>query len=326
MKSYLQTTYNYIKDQKQQSGESVRFYNWIGEVGSFWFRKFIHSRKIPCDQNKAIAFFSVFGEKFPISIDKALVKVFFTGENLHRNEFGFSYQNYSDYLQNKHLDLSLGFDYFKDDSYLRFPLWVLPFVDPENTSDSEIRKICDKLSNPDPDGIQLRRFCSLVSNHDPNGLRKEIYDSLIDIDEVSCGGRFMNNTNELRQVFGDDKLCYLKQFKFNICPENSNAPGYVTEKLMEAVFSGAIPVYWGSDNDPEPDILSRDAIILWNKNGNNTENVNLIHSLHKDSQLYKDFYVQPRLKPDAAGHLSEMLWNLEEKLMKLTTSKISKIR
>lgn len=320
VKLYLQTSCRYIKDRFEQSGESVQFYNWIGE--SFWFRKFIHSRKISYDQNKKIAFFSVFGEKFPISIDRSPVKVFFTGENLHRNEFGFSYQNYSGYLQNKHLDLSLGFDYVDDDSYLRFPLWILYFVNPEDTGESAIKKLCEKWSDHHfEENIHLKRFCSLVSGHDPNGLRQEVYDSLIDIDDVSCGGRFLNNTDELKRVYNNDKIRYLQQFKFNICPENSNAPGYVTEKLMEAVFSGAIPVYWGSDNNPEPEFLNRDAIIFWNKGGDNTENINLIRSLHRNPELYEDFYSMPRLKPNAPEYLSEMLWNLETKFRKLLSEK-----
>ncbi|GHV21175.1 hypothetical protein FACS1894174_04220 [Bacteroidia bacterium] len=319
IKCIIITFYQYIKDQRAQSGESVRFYNWIGE--GFWFKKFIHSRKIPYDQNKKIAFFSVFGEKFLISIDRSPVKVFFTGENLHRNEFGFSYQNYSGYLQNKHLDLSLGFDCVNDDSYLRFPLWILYFVNPEDTGTAAIKALCERFNHSCEENIRSKRFCSLVSGHDPNGLRQGIYDSLIDIDEVSCGGRFLNNTDELKQIYNNDKIRYLQQFKFNICPENSNAPGYVTEKLMEAVFSGAIPVYWGSDNNPEPEFLNRDAIVFWNKNGDNTENIDLIRSLHRNPKLYGDFYSMPRLKPNAPEYLSEILWNLETKLRKLLSEK-----
>ncbi|MDR3062184.1 MAG: hypothetical protein LBU57_08745 [Dysgonamonadaceae bacterium] len=302
-----------------QLNESVRFYNWFSE--NDWFRKFIHSRKIPCDRSKTITFFSVFGEKFPILINKSHVKVFFTGENLHRDEFGFSYRNYSDYLQNNYFDLSLGFDCIENDSYLRFPLWVLPFVDPEDTSPSAIKKLCEKLSNHRVDNIRAKKFCSLVSGHDPNGLRREIYDSLEKIGEISCGGRFLNNTNELKEIFNNDKLRYLERFQFNICPENSNAPGYVTEKLMEAVSSGAIPVYWGSDNNPEPEFLNRDAVIFWNKGGDNTGNIDLIRSLNQNPELFKDFYSLPRLKPEAPEYLSEMLYDLETKLRKLVSTK-----
>ena len=321
-KSYLQTLYQYSKDRLLQSGEPVRFYNWTGESKDFWFTRFMASRKIPCTQNNTIAFFSVFGEKFPIVIDKSRIKVFYTGENMHRNEFGFSFLSYADYLQDKHFDLSLAFDYIQSDSYLRLPLWVLYFINPDDTSEAAIKKVCEKLSNHSLENIDSMRFCSMVSGHDPNGLRKEIYDSLIDVDEISCGGRFMNNTDELKRIFKNDKIRYLEQFKFNICPENSNAQGYVTEKIMGCVASGSIPIYWGSDNNPEPDILNKDAIIFWDKDGDNTKNVEFIRTLHENPQLYKDFYSQARLKSEAAESIREMLGGLENRLRTLVNTKM----
>ena len=50
---------------------------------------------------------------------------------------------------------------------------------------------------------------------------------------------------------------YVHEFKFNICPENRNVKDYVTEKLFEAFAAGAIPIYYGSDNNPEPEIINR---------------------------------------------------------------------
>ena len=317
LKSCLHTAYQYTKDQMHQSGDPVRFYNWIGDTKDNWFRKFINSRKIPCSHNKTIAFFSVFGDKFPTIIDKSRIKVFYTGENMHRNEFGFSFQDYADYLQNKNFDLSLAFDYIQSESYLRLPLWVLYFINPDDTSESAIKKACEKLSNHGAENIDSKRFCSMVSGHDPNGLREKIYDSLVGIDEISCGGRFLNNTDELKRIFDNDKIRYLEQFRFNICPENSNSSGYVTEKIMECISSGSIPVYWGSDNNPEPDILNKDAIIFWDRGGDNAKNVEFIRTLHENPQLYKEFYSQARLKPEAAAIISEMLRGLENRLRTL---------
>ena len=38
------------------------------------------------------------------------------------------------------------------------------------------------------------------------------------------------------------KVC--SDFKYNICSENSDSDGYVTEKLFHAFESGCIPLYW----------------------------------------------------------------------------------
>ncbi len=321
IKSSIQTYCNYLKDRKSQRGECIRFYNWIGESNGFWMKKFIESRKIPFSTKQSIAFFSVFGEKFLIKTDSSKVKVFFTGENVHRSEHGFSFQSYENYALDSGIDLALGFDYEESDSYLRFPLWLFYLFNPEDTTLSGIKKVCNKLSDHSREETNSKRFCSLVSGHDPNGLRKEIYDSLHFIDEVSCGGRFMNNTDELKRIYNNNKIHYLEQFKFNICPENSNTSGYVTEKIMEAIMSGAIPIYWGSDNHPEREILNQDAIIFWNKEGDNAKNIELINSLHQTPAMYKEFYSQPRLKPDAAEVIYEIFSNFESKLRKLASSK-----
>jgi len=39
-----------------------------------------------------------------------------------------------------------------------------------------------------------------------------------------------------------------KDYKFVIAMENSYYDGYVTEKILNAFYSGAIPIYWGSSN------------------------------------------------------------------------------
>jgi hypothetical protein len=43
----------------------------------------------------------------------------------------------------------------------------------------------------------------------------------------------------------DDKRTILEPFMFHICPENSQHPGYYSEKLVDALVAKAIPIYWG---------------------------------------------------------------------------------
>lgn len=62
---------------------------------------------------------------------------------------------------------------------------------------------------------------------------------------VLCPGKFAHNTDILQTQYGDNKVAFLEDSIFNICPENTFAEGYVTEKFIEAVIAGCIPVYWG---------------------------------------------------------------------------------
>jgi hypothetical protein len=40
----------------------------------------------------------------------------------------------------------------------------------------------------------------------------------------------------------------MRQYRFSICYENASHPGYLTEKILDAMFAGSVPVYLG---DPE---------------------------------------------------------------------------
>ena len=40
----------------------------------------------------------------------------------------------------------------------------------------------------------------------------------------------------------------LQEYAFNLCPENSLYPGYVTEKIPEAFYAGCIPLTWVDTN------------------------------------------------------------------------------
>jgi hypothetical protein len=42
------------------------------------------------------------------------------------------------------------------------------------------------------------------------------------------------------------KHAVMKQYKFAICYENAVFPGYITEKMFDALFAGCIPVYLGA--------------------------------------------------------------------------------
>jgi hypothetical protein len=54
----------------------------------------------------------------------------------------------------------------------------------------------------------------------------------------------VNNNN--RHTWTSTYELYRQQFKFGLVMENSDPPGYVTEKIFAAFLGGAIPIYWGS--------------------------------------------------------------------------------
>jgi hypothetical protein len=44
----------------------------------------------------------------------------------------------------------------------------------------------------------------------------------------------------------DDKLMTISSYRFNLCLENCQYPGYLTEKIFDAMLAGTVPVYLGA--------------------------------------------------------------------------------
>jgi len=73
---------------------------------------------------------------------------------------------------------------------------------------------------------------------------------------VDCGGQLMNNIGYRI----DSKHDFMLDYYFNICPENSYAKGYCTEKIYESLQANCLPIYWG-DLSCDSDIINTNKIL-----------------------------------------------------------------
>lgn len=130
---------------------------------------------------KRIAVFSVFGTRRAINIVKADVKIFYSAENLQR------YPVYIGYcLDERNVDLAMGFDYVNDERYIRFPLWM-DYMFPAESTDEDIRLICDQIRFPKIDNRS--KFCCMVASNAADGLRDEMLDKVSSISPVDSAGK-----------------------------------------------------------------------------------------------------------------------------------------
>jgi hypothetical protein len=97
----------------------------------------------------------------------------------------------------------------------------------------------------DPAGSLGRpRFCSFVASNPRGAARNRFFKLLHRRKPLVSAGRHFNTTGAPLA----DKLTFLRDFRFNLAFENSSSPGYVTEKLVEPLLMGVIPIYWGADD------------------------------------------------------------------------------
>lgn len=220
---------------------------WDTKVDDLWLTKFI--KKINYTNN--VIFISIMDKKRKYLKYYYGKKIFFTGENLN---VGGIVPVYNDEYRNNmidEVDLSLGFDYLDNEKYVRFPLWYMYLFEDMKIGYDEIKEKIEKLNRVENRKTENRKgFATLISRHDLGGQRFKIYNLLKDIGNIQCAGKFLNNTKELKEMYNDNKIEYMRNFKFNICPENSNSKGYVTEKIFQSIISGCIPIYWGGGVAP----------------------------------------------------------------------------
>jgi len=285
--------------------DGVKHYNWH-TGGSSWIGDFIRHR-FSEQERQNLSVVSVFGTPRTFWFNRKEDKIFFTGENPDR------YPNYKNHAL-PYVKLSLGFDYIDAPNYLRFPLWIQYLFKPESDVDT-IRKKAEEINNYRPSKTD---FCSLICKHGgDDNLRGRMFDEISQVAPVMCAGKFKHNDDRLWNEFGNSKFNYLSNFKFTICPENSNRTGYVTEKLFEAFLAGAIPIYWGSDNNPEKGLINPNSVILWNNGGDNREAIEKIRELNESAVAYQKFIEQERMTPELISYVCSRFEELEKRIKAL---------
>ena len=169
------------------------------------------------DHNPDYLFFSVFG--YSHLKYRNCVKIFYSAENI---EPDFNLCDYAIAFQ--HLN--------SQDRYLRFPLYLIAGFD----------GLDSKVAEREP--ILKRKFCNFVYSNskwaDP--IRKHFFLQLSKYKKVDSGGLYLNNIG--RQV--QNKIEFIKDYKFTIAFENSSLSGYTTEKIVEPMTVNSMPVYWGN--------------------------------------------------------------------------------
>ncbi len=152
------------------------------------------------------------------------MSVFYTGENVRpdmsRCDWAFSFCH----------DIS-------DPGHMRLPNYVVRMSWQGYHSESLIRRPDEQALSED---FSRRKFCAFIHRH-PVSFRDDFVKELSRYKRVDCGGPCMNNIGH----HVDDKIAFLAGYKFAMAFENASAPGYTTEKIVDAMLARTVPLYWG---------------------------------------------------------------------------------
>ena len=131
-------------------------------------------------------------------------------------------------------------------------------------------------------GTSNRKFCAWVVSNGSGTVRNNFYDELSKYKTVDSGGSFRNNIGGSV----DDKLGFLKDYKFSICFENSKTAGYISEKLSDAFEAGTIPIYYGDDTVLE--LLNNRSYIHVIDENDFKDKIELIKKIDQNDTLYEE--------------------------------------
>ena len=211
-------------------------------------------------------------------------RIWYTGENIRPP------------LMSK-FDAYLSFDqdtYDGRNAYL--PLWWL------RLNWFEKSKYSSQVGLPiDMDQLQMKRelestktkfACAFVGN--PHPIRMHFIEKLGKLGQVDVFGRAVG-----RPI--SNKYEVAREYKYAVCFENDNYPGYVTEKLIDAYVTQTVPIYWG--NLGIDDTVNEASFLNLTNYSSISELIEKIHNLDYE-EIYRMNFLK---KKPSLNHVKELI-------------------
>jgi hypothetical protein len=192
----------------------------------------IHVSRSPNDATILVE--SIFGNHSYLKYKKWRATILFTGEadycNMHNVD---------------QFDCVLGFE-DTHGSYVKCPLFVIfLFANPS---------ILKQIETVDIDiPIPPNNASIILSNGHHGNIRNEFFMTIRKEMTVFSGGRYENNVGSIvpGSYNSSEMVDFYRRGKFAITMENNDKPYYVTEKLVNGLRAGVIPIYWGTSRVTE---------------------------------------------------------------------------
>ena len=270
---------------------------WKDPTNDNYFTKFINEnidsvKIVNYDETPDILISSVFGDINIIKKINAKCKLFYYGENLNRYHL---YNN--DQVLYDTFDLIVGFKYTNlEKKQIRFPLWLMYYKFYNYKTENNLINYIENKYNENKKKEHKKISTTLICRHDREGQRTKIYNEIVrnNYCHIYCPGIFNHNTNDKLGIKVEDKINYISNSIYNICPENSTFEGYFTEKIFQAFEGGTIPLYWAIDL-PEKGLINENKYCFCNINNPNELKIQIKHAMTNP-----DYYLEGNVFTDAA--------------------------
>ena len=246
--------------------------------------------KLVCNYEKDpdILIFGMFGQKNQNSKYKNCFKIFYSGESFTFSKYWNEIYEADIYLT-MYSDLSKFTDKnLKNKLQIQFHLYDMYNIIYNKYNFNNSMNILNKCRN---NLCNKENFCLFMVANTNVGkgakIRIELFNKLNKYKKVHSAGRSLNNGYKVKAGF-ENKIEFLKKYKFCISFENLSEPDYISEKIWEPLIAGAIPIYYGADNIYL--YFNKNNFINYKEFNNLDELVNFIIDVDNDDSKYMSYF------------------------------------
>jgi len=222
----------------------------------------------------------------------------------------------------------------EDEKHMYLPTWMT-FIDwvsgskvLKESEDNPIRIPLHFAMTTHPIPFEKReKFCGFVVSNPICSFRNETFKAVHEYKHVNSGGALYNNIGgqlALKYAGGGcgdiSKYKFFEEHKFTISFENSQASGYITEKVLHSKMAGCVPIYWGDADDFVPG-----SIVNVSKLSDPNKIVEIIKHLEQNPQLCSKIASLPILNEEKKNKALRIISKMSNKLLELAGFKIDKI-
>lgn len=187
---------------------------------------------------------------------------------------------------------------FKDDTY--FDMLGITLYDGYDDLLHHNKRHAIYTPNPD-------KFCAFMYHNGAAIARRIFCKKLMKYKRVDCLGAVMRNTEAVvpkaisnNHNWRQEQLHIYNRYKFTIAFENQSVPRYVTEKMLQPLLVGAIPIYWGAEDANE--YFNPDCFINVNDFKSFEDCIAHIKKVDNDPELYQKYLDAPPILPTSKLH------------------------
>jgi hypothetical protein len=246
------------------SSERMRFENYI-------FRLIAKHFDVEVSDDPEILLYSCSGREF---LKYDCLRIYYTGENTRPNF--------------KLCDYAFSFDHSDNPRNYRLP---------DYAAYEDVREL---LKPKDVDAVAgaKTKFCEFTYSNPFARERIRFFEALSEYKKVDSFGKVLNNTpgvegaaDRTNANWKGYRRGFLLPYKFSIAFENESYPGYVTEKILYAMLTNAIPVYWGNTEIGKD--FNTKSFINCHEYASFDEVIERVIEVDRDEDLYRRYLAEP---------------------------------